>query len=144
MINLCYDIPAHIQRRFANMYQHPYQHPYQHTYQHTYPNVVDLELGDGFNSRVGLLPEKLIRLKFGISFNQPVENLPNNLKILIFGYKFNQPIDSVPDTLEYLTIHNSYRYKLPLKLIKKIKNKELIVTYLDSYSSTCESSLILY
>ncbi len=157
MVNICYDTPAHIQRKFTYTI-----HKCLNT---IYPNVIYLELGDGFNNLVdGLLPNKLTWLKFGASFNQPVNNLPGSIKVLIFGCRFNQPvenlpnklqsltfekifdrsIDKLPDKLEYIAINYSYRYKLPSKLVKRINNKELVMNYLDSNSSTCESSLMLH
>jgi len=108
------------------------------------PNVMYLELGDGFNRPVdGLLPSKLISIKFGISFSQSVNNLPKKLKSIIFGNKFNQSIDNLPDSLRYLEIHSRYKDRLPQKLVGLVKNKKLVIHYLSSHSSTCESSLIL-
>lgn len=157
MVNICFDIPACIQQKFT--------HCIPRCLNTLYPNVVYLELGDGFNRNVdGLLPNKLVWLKFGASFNMSVNNLPESIKVLIFGNKFNQPVENLPselqsltfgkifdrsinklpDKLEYLTIHCSYIDKIPPRLVRRISNKELVINYLDSNSSTCESSLMLH
>eukprot|EP01132_Coremiostelium_polycephalum_P013219 gene13219-16124_t len=69
-----------------------------------------LRFGRGFNSRIGRLPPKLVKLSFGFSYNQPhlvdgTTPLPQTLESLKFGVSFNQKLSKnvLPHSLKELT-----------------------------------------